>query len=1239
MLPSRVRFLPLFVLCAVGAVSGIEPPSGDLRFDHLGISDGLSNSSVSSIVQDETGFIWFGTQSGLNRYDGYSVERFEHDPFDRNSLSHNLIQTMHLDEAGVFWIGTYGGLNRFDPADGSFTRYANVLGDTRSLSNNVVVAIETDDDGRLWVGTLDGLNRLDRSDDRFDRYTADDRIGSLPNAVIRSLTLDRLGQLWIGTYAGLSRYVPEGDSFDTIGTDGPASERLPSPYVMSIALDPHDDEVLWLGIWDGGISRYDTRAGSIETIELPNDDVYTMSFDSDGRLWVGTWGGGLYIVDVQSGELRSIVAGEEGRTSGLAHNVVYSLLEDQSGIIWIGTNGGGVNSYVPWENRFQTFKHDPEDPQSIPEGKVDSVWVDSDDTVWIGTYTGGLSSLDPATGITRRYAHDPDDARSLSNDIVNAIVRDSRGTLWIGTNGGLNRFDSGTDRFERILAPERELLGDVIFAIHESGDGRLWLGTNSGGVVVYDPSNGENQQFLHDPHDRMSLSDNLVRCIMSDDHGAIWVGTNHGLNRYDPVRGGFVRYLHDVDNTASIPSNDVRAIYQDSTGMLWIATTGGGVASYNRANDEFSRISTRDGLASNHVVGILEDDSGRLWFATKRGVSAYSRETGEFRTLDVSSGLLSNELTQAVAKGPDGRLYLGGAGGVTVVDPDQDDAEGFAPPVVITRFEVLGQERQLAQSMDGTYETLELSHADKFFSVEYAALDYSTPGQNSYAYMLEGFDSEWQMVGSRNYAGYTNLAPGDYTLRIRGAGSRGNWNEVGVSVPIIVHPPWWQSLVARIVYSAIAVAILVWVYVTIGARQRRAHERISEQQRVNEELERKVAERTAEIEKARKTAEQATREKSLFLANMSHEIRTPLTGMTGMMSLLANTKLDDTQAKYLGYLSTSAENLTALVNDLLDFERIEFGELRLESDQFSIGETARYIEELFSPVAHEKGLDLTLEVDLGDDDTVLGDKSRVVQILTNLVSNAIKYTNEGSVGISVRLKRIAPQRVHCQFEVTDTGIGFNADEQALVFDRFRQLDNGYSKSGRGVGLGLAIVRQVVKAMGGDVQVESEKGVGSRFVVTLQLDAAAEPAATVAGGDDVAPIGPGEPRRDPKRLLLCEDEAINRLYLSTHLESLGYIVETASDGSRAVERTKEGDIDLVLMDLGMPGISGLEATEQIRDWELREQRPRTPIIALTAHSYPDDIERCNKAGMDGFVAKPIREADLHAAIAGLHVTEP
>lgn len=1269
-------------------------PDGELRFDRLGIDDGISGSSISSIIQDRRGYMWFGGQSGLDRYDGYGVDAHVHDPFDTNSLVHNQIQTMYRENDGdVFWIGTYGGLNRFHPETGEFRRYVHEADNPQSLSNNVVTAIARGGNKRLWVGTLDGLNRLQDEGEGFHRYVArKDEEGTLPDNVIRALTVDARGRLWIGSYGGLSRYRREQDTFETVATNGTekgTAQELPSPYVMSIVPDPADPDVLWLGTWNGGVSRLDVETGNVRTLSVPEAEIYTMMFDSSGLLWVGTWGQGLYVVDTENDEFRHVRAAErQVGVPGLSHDVIYSLAEDRSGIVWIGTNGGGVNRYVPWKNQYRLLAHDPDDPTGLPPGKIIAAHADEDGRTWIGTYRGGLARLGPHGEVERTYHHDESDPGSLSNDIVNDVYRDSSGRLWIGTNEGLNRFDPEEESFERIRYGGEPRGEDVVLSIHEGPSGRLWLGTHTGGLVVYDPDTGASRVFRHDPDDPGSLSDNLVRSVMHDAKGDAWVATNYGLNRLDRDGEEFIRYTHDPDDPDSLSSNNIRTVFEDSEGRLWIATMGGGVNRYHRDTDSFSHMMSADGLVSDQLVGILEDHSGRLWFATNRGLSIYDPEDGTLRTRTAAGGLLSNDLTDGLTAGADGTLYFGSVDGLTMVDPTLDSAAGFVPPLVITRFTVMGQERPLERTVPAggpaEFEPVLLNYGESFFSFEFAALDYSSPEQNRYSYMLEGFDTEWIDAGERNFGSYTNLDPGRYTLRVTGAGSRGNRNEEGVSLPLIVRPPWWRTGTAYGGYAVAGATAVALLALRIRRRRRQAELQLSEQERLNQELDRKVRQRTSQLEASREEAERATKAKGVFLANMSHEIRTPLNGLSGMLSLLGRTQLDERQRDYLEHSKLSAENLTTLVNDLLDFERIEAGKLHFCREPFSLTAVVKHVCRLFETQATEKELELSVRVDLGGaPDLVLGDRGRFAQVLTNLVSNAVKYTDEGDVTIeltSVDTNRESggsgttdagasdagggsdltrPRRY--RVEVRDSGVGIDAAEREHIFEQFTRLEGESGHAVRGVGLGLAIVRQVVTAMGGTVTVESEVGAGSRFRVELLFGPAPELA--VAGptedGKCLDANVPPKCRTDEKArpearttldasrcpeaaradredgavsVLICEDEAINRLYLTRLLETFGYKIEVAIDGVEAVERVQAGTYDLVLMDVGMPRMSGPEATRRLRAHEREKGLSRTPVIALTAHTYDEDVRNCREAGMDGFVSKPIRESALAEEIS-------
>lgn len=1232
--PALVLFL---VITAALRVAAFEWPPEQVRFDLLSVQDGLPNSSISGIVQDPHGFMWFSTQAGLSRYDGYEFVTYEHDPSDTNSLSHNLIQTIYMDTDGTLWLGTYGGLNHFDPTTETFRVFEHDPNDPDSLSNNVVVAITRDAVGDLWVGTLNGLNRLNEADGTFDRYhPVPDDPQSLPAKVVRSLHVAEDGTLWVGSYGGLSRYLPARDGFETFAPVDGNPRSLPAPAVMTICDDPNDPNILWIGSWDGGVSAFDPRTGTARTIELPDSRVYAARFDRAGRLWVGSWGGGLMLVDPETGDTRRFPYGEREQ---VPHGVIYSLLEDDSGIMWIGTNGGGLAKYIDEHNRFRFVVNDPEAQSSLPAGKVYAIEEDRDGAVWCGVYSGGLSRIDPQTGAVTTYRHDPDDPASLSDDIVNAILHDSAGNLWIGTNEGLNRFVRETGDFERYHSATNApwLPEDIIFQITETSDGRFWFGSNTGGASVYNPATGEYQIFAAESAPP-TVSDPLVRDIVEDRDGRIWISTNNGLDRYDPRTGEMRHYRNDPERPDTLSSNNTRDVLVTSDGTVWIATSGGGANRYHPETDSFSSFSVKNGLVSNNVLAVTETEPGVLWFSTLRGISVYSRGTNRFSSVTAGTGLLTNELTGAALLTSGGELFVGSVAGITVIDrDDRAPSVSYDPPIVLTSFKVAATPVTPEQGADDSFEEISIEHADGFITAEFAALDFSNPSWNQYRYKLDGLDEKWTAAGTRNYLSYANLDPGEYTLRIRGAGSSGNWSSREIALPIRVLPPWWRSGWAYGVYVLAAAGVLVAAALYAAHRRRRAQAQMKKQLRINTELERMVHQRTAEIERARRDAETASEAKSRFLANMSHEIRTPVNGIMGMLSLLEKTGLSDDQRSYLAHSHLAAENLSMLVDDLLEFESIGDARLRLERTPFNVADTLRFVCNLLEPRAEAKRLSLGLSVDLVQDKRwVLGDQHRFVQIMSNLLSNAVKYTDSGTITVSATMDSGQGDGTpEYRFQVSDTGTGIPKESLDAIFDSFTQITSGYSKGGGGVGLGLAIVRQLVSAIGGSVSVESTLGQGSTFTVSLPLPITAEPEPQSGSPESTATDGLAKGRR----VLVCEDEAINRLYVVRHLNALGIETDVAGTGPQAVEKAVTGSFDVILMDLGLPEFDGLEATGRIREHERSSGADRrTPIVALTAHSYATDVERCYQAGMDDFISKPIAERTLDDKIRTWMATE-
>ena len=1220
------------------ALAPAAAESGSYRFEPITIDDGLSNSSVSGMVQDKNGFLWFGTQAGLNRYDGYEFEVMENDPFNRNSLGHNQIQTMYRDTDGALWIGTYGGLDRYDPDTETFAHYVHDPDDPASLSDNVVVDILRDSRGDLWVATLNGLNRLVPESDGFERYLPDpEDPKSLPNHVVRTLAEDAEGNLWVGTYGGLSRY-DAGDAsagFTTFSHDESDPGSLPSDFVMTAAADPEDPDILWVGSWDGGLSRFDIRTGRCENFVLEDNRIYTSYIDAKGRLWIGTWGGGLILFSRDDYSSRIFTTDSQ---YGITNNIVYSFLEDESGILWVGTNGGGLNKLVDWKNRFVFHEYDPEDPRSLADGKVSGIYEDRTGTLWYGSYNNGVNRYDAETGNFYRYKHDPDDPSTISNDIVNSILHDSRGNLLFATNDGLNRYVPETDAFELIHPPGNgEGIPDtIVYDLLEDRDGNLWVGTYTNGLGLYHPDENRWEYFVMDEGDPGALSNNLIRCLFQDSEGRIWVGTNHGLNRFDPETRGFEKYLYDPEDRSSISNGNVWSIFEDSSKNLWVGTNGGGVNLYHPEDDSFTFLSSKDGLLSNMVVGIEEDAAGDLWFGTKQGASVYDRGEESFRVVDDSNGLLSNELTIIYRRPSDGSMHLGSAQGVTVIPEDTYEEGSYTPDIVLSDFTVNGGPYRPGGTVPWALRSIVLDRKDIHFSFQFTALDYSAPERNTYAYKLEGFDKEWVYTGTRNYGSYTNIPPGRYTLRIIGSGSRNNWNREGISLGVRVLPPWWRTPLAFVGYGLLALVLAGFGAYRVKRRQRKTLEELAHQESLNAELERKVEKRTSEIEGAKRTAEEATAAKSLFLANMSHEIRTPLNGMTGMLSLMRRSGLTEEQLDYLRNCEISVKNLTHLVGDLLDLEKIQSGKLVLAGKPFQLRSLVNNSVQLFKQQADEKNLSLDVEIDPEAPDTLVGDDTRISQILNNLISNAVKYTETGGIRLSVKFLGYAGGDTATgegtlELTVADTGMGIGRESLSSIFDQFSRLPTGTNKVISGVGLGLAIVKQLVLGMNGTVDVTSSPGSGSAFTVTLPLRIQEPQAKGPAETGSVPSVSVDGDISLSGRVLVAEDERINGMYIKRFLSDLGLEVVHAKDGEEAVRLYGEGDFDLILMDIGLPEMNGYEAARAVR--RIEESRSggapncRIPIIALTAHAYPEDIQKCYAAGMDSFVSKPIVERTL------------
>lgn len=1216
MLNKKTRPISLISACLFSLLATFQlssEPTAGFRLNTLSVKDGLPNTSVSAILQDKNEYLWFGTQGGLARYNGIDFKIFSQDPFDNNSLNHNLIQTMMLDTDGTIWIGTYNSLCHFDPVSERFTRYLHIEDNSTTLSNNVVTSIFRDSSGKLWVGTLNGLNLM-KDDGTFTRFLpTQENPSSLPHKVVRAISEDSSGNIWVGTYGGISRFDDATQSFHTLSSKDEQG-ALPGDSVMTITRNT-DKNILWFGLWSGGIVKLNTETGETVNIETPGFNIYTTQFDSEGNLWAGTWGQGILIIDPDTGSIQNY---SSENSEDLANDIIYSLYEDNSGVLWIGTNGGGLNKYVKRHNRFNYYPNRSPEKDLLSKGKIYALTEDSRHRIWVGIYGSGVNRIEQ-DGSVVKYTHNPEDPASLSNNIINRILEDSRGNLWIATNNGFCLYQTETDDFKQIYNPfaPDDLSSNIFYRIFEDRDGLIWFGTYNSGLLVMDPETDSFTQYRSTEEEPESISDNLVRAIMQDSKGQIWIGTNSGLNLFRSESGTFRRFMHGEEGTLS--SNDIRCLYENKDGKIWAGSTGGGISVYDPETEDFSYISRKDGLLSNNILDIKSADNGEIWITEQNGISIYMEEHNSFRNITSSSGLLEGDLTCPSLFTDDGSVFCGGTNGITVVPFSFTEENPYLPDIRIINIMINGQ-TFFNSDTPLKNGTINLKHYQKNINIELNSTDYSFPQQNRFVYKLEGFSPEWTSAGKRHYISYTNMPPGKYIFYARGSGSRNNWSEKTLQLKINIKPHPMLSNPAIIIYSLLVIAASIALISSFQRKKRRVQEEAEEARRRNRELELRVEERTAEIDEARRLAEEASGAKSLFLANMSHEIRTPLNGILGMLTLLEKTAEGSEQKQYIDYSQISAENLLLLLDDILDYEKLKSGKVKITEEDFNLPDIIEYIRSLFSESAAGKNIQIEIIFETMPPDSLMGDRRKLTQILSNLLSNAVKYTDSGMITLKIGGMR-RDNIFTTQISVSDTGRGIPEEKLETIFDSFEQLDSSYTKTEKGVGLGLAIVDELVTLMHGNITVESTAGEGTEFTFRIPFRIS----------DDI-------PKKQQRlrsselvssgkvKILIAEDEAINRLYITKLLKDAGYDFISCVNGQEACDRYSEFLPDIILMDIGMPIMNGMEAMIKIREMEKKLDR-HALLIMLSAHVYKDDIELAKESGADDFLGKPFSEHDF------------
>lgn len=1034
-----------------------------LQFEKFTSDQGLSHPYVRSIVQDNLGFMWFGTFDGLNRYDGHTFTIYQHNDWDTTSLPSNIIRCLYKDKKGDLWIGTAKGLCRYDPFQDCFIRYKDP---TVGLGEFDINAIFEDHEGVLWVGTLEfGLFRWDPNKKEWKHYVHQEAdpttIGS---NTVRAIFEDSRGRLWISTIgSGVAILDRKKQNFL------PFSHQKNNPYSLAgddiFAITEDRNGYLWFACYGVGLSsiHVDRVQTSVFTNYYPRQDglcdnsVRALCADRNGGLWIGTENGGL---DFLKEDRKTFYHYENGlgNPKSLSNNSIYDIYQDRVRDIWIGTYTGGVNVIHHTEQAFKHYQYYPGNSNTLNNNYVWKFHEDAQGNIWIATDGGGLNQWNPRTG---RFSHYTSRNTNLNKDAVLSVFVDLQNEIWIGTwGGGFSRFDPKTQKFFPFTTQNSGLISNHVFDIAEFPSGVLWLATQKG-LHRFDKRFRSFQVYTAKSH---GLPSDQIEVLRVDQQGRILLGTVNGFGIFDPKTENCVNYFHDPQNPNSLSESFITCIFEEDSATLWIGTTHG-LNRLDRMSGQIRRYFTSDGLSDDLIFGIEKDNRGYLWISTNKGITRWHPRTHHFNHYTKEDGLQGNTfIKKSHYRSRDGKLYFGGVNGFNVFDPEDIMENPVIPPIVITDFQIFNKpvkigakDSPLKQHITQT-KVLRLSYKHKVFSFQFAALNFVASSKNQYAYKLEGFDPEWNYVGTQRTAIYTNIPPGRYIFCVKGSNNDNIWNEEGTALQLIITPPFWKTWWFRIFATLGCLGLLLGFY----------EWRIYVSRKQKEALQALVDQKTEALK-------QANEELEAFAYSVSHDLRTPLRGMDGFSEALLEDygdQLDERAKDYLQRIRKNSQKMGQLIDDLLKLSRWTKVEMHLK--KVDLGQLVENVINEF----RQKDPGRKIEFVGTKPVWVQGDEALLKVMIENLIDNAWKFTADQE---NPRIEfGVIHEKGELIFSIRDNGIGFDNQYQDKLFEPFHRL-HPYLE---GTGIGLTTVKRIVRRHKGKIWAEGKPNEGATFYFTL-----------------------------------------------------------------------------------------------------------------------------------------------------------